>query len=50
MLVLGNPNLEPFLKAFREVKDVGYVEGENIRLEFRSAGGKANLLRMRLPS
>src|SRR5262249_29086076 len=45
VLVLGNPDPEPFLKMFREgLQQLGYIEGQNIRLEFRSAGGKESLL------
>jgi len=45
VLVLGNPDPASFLKAFREgLQKVGYIEGQNIRLEFRSAGGKVSLL------
>jgi putative tryptophan/tyrosine transport system substrate-binding protein len=45
VLVLGNPDPASFLKAFREgLQKVGYIEGQNIRLEFRSAGGKVSLI------
>jgi putative tryptophan/tyrosine transport system substrate-binding protein len=44
-LVLGNPNPEVFWRTFREgMRDLGYIEGHSILFEFRSAGGKANLL------
>jgi putative ABC transport system substrate-binding protein len=45
VLVLGAPNPEQFLRAMREaLQKVGYIEGQNIRLEVRSVGGKASLL------
>ncbi len=45
VLVFGNPPPEPFLKDLRAgLRDVGYTEGRNIRLEVRTAEGKANLL------
>jgi putative ABC transport system substrate-binding protein len=41
VLVLGNPDPGPFLKEFREgLRELGYVEGQNIQLELRSAQGK----------
>jgi putative ABC transport system substrate-binding protein len=44
-LVVGNPDPEPFWRLFREgLRDLGYIEGQNILFEFRSAGGNANLL------
>jgi putative tryptophan/tyrosine transport system substrate-binding protein len=44
-LVLGNPDPEAFWRTFREgMRDLGYIEGQSILFEFRSAGGKANLL------
>jgi putative tryptophan/tyrosine transport system substrate-binding protein len=43
VLVVANP--EPFWTKFREgLRDLGYVDGENIQIEFRSAEGKPNLL------
>lgn len=40
ILVLGNPNPAPFLTAFREgLRELGYIEGQNISFEFRSAKG-----------
>lgn len=40
ILVLGNPDPAPFLKAFREgMRELGYVEGQNVTFEFRSAKG-----------
>jgi putative tryptophan/tyrosine transport system substrate-binding protein len=45
VLVLGNPPPEPFLKVLRDgLRDAGYSEGRNIRLEIRIAGGNAALL------
>lgn len=45
VLVFGNPPPEPFLTDLRAgLRDVGYTEGRNIRLEVRTAEGKANLL------
>ena len=42
--VLTLPNPEPLLKALREgLRDAGYVEGGNLRLEIRSAAGKPDL-------
>jgi len=41
VLVLGNPDPEPFMKELREgLRELGYVEGQNIQLELRSAKGK----------
>src|SRR5690349_2889762 len=42
----GIPDLgSPALNAFREgLRDVGYVEGENIKLEVRWARGKPDML------
>ena len=38
----ANPNPEAFLKGFREaLRDAGLVEGRNIRMEIRTAGGSA---------
>jgi putative tryptophan/tyrosine transport system substrate-binding protein len=40
ILALGNPDPAPFLKEFREgLRQLGYVEGQNIAIEFRSANG-----------
>src|SRR5256714_5499030 len=39
-LVSGNINPEQFWREFRQgLRDLGYVEGQNIRFEFRSAEG-----------
>ena len=42
--VLTLPNPEPLLMALREgLRDAGYVEGDNLRLEIRSAAGRPDL-------
>jgi ABC-type uncharacterized transport system substrate-binding protein len=44
-LFLGNPDPNVFLKPFREgLRDLGYTEDRNIRLEIRSAEGQPGLL------
>ena len=43
--ILTLPNPEPLLDALREgLRDAGYVEGGNLRLEIRSAFGRPDLL------
>jgi ABC-type uncharacterized transport system substrate-binding protein len=45
ILVLGDPDPTPFTKGIRDgLRDLGYVEGQNILFEFRSAGGNAGRL------
>jgi putative ABC transport system substrate-binding protein len=45
VLALGRPDAEPFFKGIREgLQTLGYVDGKNIRLDFRSAGGEASAL------
>src|ERR1700730_10465028 len=45
VLVPGSPPPEAFLKGLRDrLRDAGYTEGRNIRLEIRNAEGKADLL------
>jgi putative tryptophan/tyrosine transport system substrate-binding protein len=45
VLVLGSPPPESILTALRDgLRDVGYTEGRNIRLEIRTADGKADRL------
>jgi len=45
VLLTGNPDPEIFLRSFRgALRDVGYTDGQNIRLEVRSAEGKSVLL------
>src|SRR5215813_14947483 len=42
-LVIGNTDPQEFWRVFRQgLRDLGYVEGQNIRFEFRSAEGQAN--------
>jgi putative ABC transport system substrate-binding protein len=44
-LVIGNTDPEQFWRVFRQgLRDLGYVAGQNIQFEFRSAGGQANRL------
>jgi putative tryptophan/tyrosine transport system substrate-binding protein len=43
VLLVGN--LEPFWSQFREgLRDFGYVDGQNIRIEFRSGEGRLDIL------
>ena len=43
--VLLVENREPFSRLFSEgLRDFGYIDGQNIQIEFRSAGGKLSLL------
>jgi putative ABC transport system substrate-binding protein len=42
ILALGNPNPAAFISDFKgQLAELGYVEGKNVRLEIRSAGGEA---------
>src|SRR3982074_2127801 len=44
-LVIGNAEQKEFCREFRQgLRDLGYVEGQNIRFEFRSAEGQINRL------
>ena len=44
-LVLGSTDPEQFWREFRQgLRELGYVEGQHIRFEFRSAQGQANRL------
>src|SRR6266576_2832844 len=44
-LVIGNTDPEQFWREFRQgLRDLGYIEGENIRYEFRSAQGQLSRL------
>jgi putative tryptophan/tyrosine transport system substrate-binding protein len=44
-LVIGNISPEQFWREFRQgLRDLGYVEGQNIRFEFRSAEGRLDRL------
>src|SRR5665811_815893 len=43
--VLLVANREPFSRLFWEgLRELGYIDGQNIQIEFRSAEGKLNLL------
>jgi putative ABC transport system substrate-binding protein len=45
VLVAGSPDPQPFWTIFQEaLRDLGYVEGQNIQFEFRSAEGDRNRL------
>jgi putative tryptophan/tyrosine transport system substrate-binding protein len=45
VLALGNPDPQIFMKEFREgLRELGYVEGQSIQLELRTAGGDADKL------
>jgi putative ABC transport system substrate-binding protein len=45
ILLTGNPDPELFLVGFRDaLRAVGYINGQNARLEVRTAGGAAALL------
>jgi putative ABC transport system substrate-binding protein len=45
ILLTGNPDPELFLVGFRDaLREVGYIDGRNARLEMRTAGGTAALL------
>lgn len=40
VLALGNPDPAPFVAGFRDgLRQLGYVEGRDVRLDLRSAGG-----------
>src|SRR5260221_7867933 len=44
-LVIGNISPEEFWREFRQgLRDLGDIEGQNIRFEFRSAEGQINRL------
>ena len=46
VLVAGTPDPQPFWTTFREaLRDLGYVEGQNIQFEYRSAEGDRNRLK-----
>lgn len=46
VLVAGTPDPQPFWTTFREaMRDLGYVEGQNIQFEYRSAEGDRNRLK-----
>jgi ABC-type uncharacterized transport system substrate-binding protein len=45
VLVVGSPGSEQFWRLFREgMRELGYVEGQNVRFEFRSDEGKGSRL------
>ena len=45
VLVVGSPGSERFWRLFREsMRDLGYLEGQNVRYEFRSDEGQASRL------
>jgi ABC-type uncharacterized transport system substrate-binding protein len=45
ILLTGNPEPEVFLKDFRDaLGELGYIDGQNVRLEARSAEGNSKLL------
>lgn len=45
VLLTGNPDPKEFLEGFRDaLRDGGYIDGQNIRLEVRSADGNSSLL------
>ena len=45
VLVIGNISPEEFWREFRQgLRDLGYIEEQNIRFEFRSAEGQINRL------
>ena len=45
VLVVGSPGVEDFWRLFREgMQDLGYIEGQNVRYEFRSDEGQINRL------
>ena len=46
-LYLGNADADSFKTNLREgLRELGYVEGQNLAFEFRSAEGKADQLRV----
>lgn len=46
VLVAGTPDPQPFWTVFRQaLHDLGYVEGQNIQFEYRSAEGDRNHLK-----
>ncbi|HKM74590.1 MAG TPA: hypothetical protein VJX94_31785, partial [Stellaceae bacterium] len=43
VLVTGVPGSEKFWRMFRQaMRELGYVEGQTVRYEFRSDGGQAS--------
>ena len=51
VLVTGNASPNEYLTGLREaLRDVGLIEGQNVRLEVRTAEGRAGLLPDKPPS
>lgn len=51
VLVTGNASPNEYLTGLREaLRDVGLIEGQNVRLEVRTAEGRAGLLPNKPPS
>jgi putative ABC transport system substrate-binding protein len=45
MLTTANPRSTPFVQAFEgRLRDLGYIEGQNITIEFRNAEGEVDRL------
>jgi len=45
MLATANPRSAPFVQAFEQrLRDLGYIEGQNIVIEYRDAGGEVDRL------
>jgi putative ABC transport system substrate-binding protein len=45
VLVVGSPGSQQFWRLFREaMRELGYIEGQNVRFEFRSDEGQASRL------
>jgi len=45
VLVAGSPNPEPFWRIFQDaLRDLGYIKGQTIKFQFRSAAGNADRL------
>jgi len=45
VLVIGSPGSERFWRLFREsMRELGYLEGQSVRYEFRSDKGQASRL------
>jgi ABC-type uncharacterized transport system substrate-binding protein len=46
VLVAGTPDPQPFWTTFRQaLRDLGYIEGQNIQFDYRSAEGDRNRLK-----
>src|SRR5437870_3433635 len=45
ILSTGNPRSTPIFKAFEQrLRDLGYVDGQNLAIEFRNAEGRTDRL------